>query len=158
MSESFVEFGDRKGAANAASKLTDEQVQEIRALLRTGAVQASIAKAYGVTPALVSLLKHKRIWAHLPDAGIEAPSVDGVYTTSNESKRKWHLERLEAGTHLMQKLMPRDVRRIRQRLADGEQQSNVARSYGVSRSLINHIKHNVAWQWLGDSEEKVECS
>ena len=150
MGKSIVEFGDRKGAANSASKLTDEQVQEIRALLRAGVLQASIAEAYGVTASLVSLLKHKRIWEHLPDADIEAPSVEGLRTANNEGKRQWHLDRLQAGTHLMQKLMPHDVRHIRKRLADGEPQSDVAKAYGVSRSLIHHIKHNIAWQWLDD--------
>ena len=153
MGKSIVEFEDRKGAANSASKLTDTEVQEIRALLKTNVSQASIAKVYGVTPALVSLLKHKRIWGHLPEVEVEAPVKEGLCAVRNASKRQWHLDKLREGTHSRQKLMPRDIRRIRERLATGEVQSDVAKSYGVSRSLITHIKSGVSWQWLEEDKE-----
>ena len=46
-----------KGERNASAKLSDREVVEIRAKIAAGAVQSHIAREYGVTPALISLIK-----------------------------------------------------------------------------------------------------
>jgi hypothetical protein len=53
----------RKGENNGRSKLTDEQVYEIRAM---SGMQRDIAIRYGVRRNLVGLIKRRKIWRHLP--------------------------------------------------------------------------------------------
>jgi hypothetical protein len=52
------------GESHASSKLTDAQVLEIRSL-RGQLTNKLIAKRFGVSPALISLIQHRRIWQHL---------------------------------------------------------------------------------------------
>ena len=50
------------GETNFSSKLTAVDVKDIRDKLHLGMTQASIAKAYGVTQATISLIKRERTW------------------------------------------------------------------------------------------------
>lgn len=55
-----------RGENNHWSKLTEKEVKHIRKLLDKGIYsQAAIAKAYGVTSQLISLINLKKIWIHL---------------------------------------------------------------------------------------------
>ena len=56
---------DARGELNPNSKLTDDEVRQIRALLKMGAVQSGVATFYGVTAALISRIKGGARWAHL---------------------------------------------------------------------------------------------
>jgi hypothetical protein len=53
----------RPGEANPAAKLTEAQVLAIRADTRP---QRAIAKDYRITQAMVSLIKRREKWTHLP--------------------------------------------------------------------------------------------
>ena len=53
----------QKGAANSGAKLSDDQVIAIRGDTRA---QAEIGKDYGITQSLVSYIKSRRLWGHLP--------------------------------------------------------------------------------------------
>lgn len=46
------------------------------------------------------------------------------------------------------KLRESDVRTIRNRLATGERQVDIAKSYNVSKTTINRISKNKDWAWL----------
>lgn len=49
----------------AKSKLTLEQVREIKSLLKKKIKQSYIAKSYNVSEALISLIKHNKIWPEI---------------------------------------------------------------------------------------------
>jgi hypothetical protein len=56
-------LGRRKaGAANSQAKLTDEQVREIRASTSRGTL---LAKRYGISACLVSLIRNRKAWTHI---------------------------------------------------------------------------------------------
>lgn len=54
------------GARNGQSKLTDEQVVEIRRLIAQRVSQTLIAERFGIEQSLVSQIKRGRAWRHLP--------------------------------------------------------------------------------------------
>jgi hypothetical protein len=54
---------DGRGTKNSQAKLTDERVIAIRADTRK---LGEIAKAYGVSESLVSMIRTHTIWRHLP--------------------------------------------------------------------------------------------
>lgn len=56
----------RVGVLNAASKLTDQQVLEIKIAIRDrSAKQKDLALKYGVTPTLITAIKQGRVWTHI---------------------------------------------------------------------------------------------
>lgn len=58
-------FG-RKGEQSPASKLTEEQVIEIRGLIEKGVLgQRTIAKRFGICQMTVSLIGRRKIWSHI---------------------------------------------------------------------------------------------
>ena len=52
-----------KGSAHSVSKLTEQQILEIRNIININ--QTEIAKLYGVSKALISLIKNNKIWRHI---------------------------------------------------------------------------------------------
>lgn len=54
-----------KGEANPASKLTKEQVLSIREKYASGCKQIPLAKEFGVTQALISLIVRRQKWADI---------------------------------------------------------------------------------------------
>ena len=57
--------GERKGEANGRAKLTQEQVQEIRAL-RGKLSGVDLAQRYGVGPTIISDIQRGKKWQHVP--------------------------------------------------------------------------------------------
>jgi hypothetical protein len=55
-----------KGITNGNAKLTELDVIEIRRLLAQPITQKSIADKFGVDPKLITLIKRREIWRHLP--------------------------------------------------------------------------------------------
>lgn len=55
----------RSGEANGMSKLSDNQVREIRLIATLGYSGRQIAKYYGVTPTMISRLLLRRTYAHI---------------------------------------------------------------------------------------------
>jgi hypothetical protein len=54
-----------KGERNGSSKLTTDQVQEIRQRLAVGENSSALGRGFGVTHKAISFIKHKRNWAWL---------------------------------------------------------------------------------------------
>ena len=55
-----------KGSKNGKSKLTENQVLEIRRLYSTGEyTQRALGKIFGVTPQLIELIINRKIWRHI---------------------------------------------------------------------------------------------
>lgn len=44
------------------TKLSEDKVREIRKLLKEGVKNKTLAEEYGVTPSVISLIKHNKIW------------------------------------------------------------------------------------------------
>lgn len=57
-----------RGERNGASKLTAEQVQEIKLRRAAGETQMTIAKSYGVSESLISVIELGKGWKHVPAA------------------------------------------------------------------------------------------
>lgn len=55
-----------RGERNAQSRLTTQQVYEIRTLLASDTKGTCIAQQFYISPALVSAIKYKTRWAYLP--------------------------------------------------------------------------------------------
>lgn len=55
---------DRSGSKNGRSKLTEDQVREIRS--RDGSAK-SIAAQYGVSKSLVGMIRARQVWTHVAD-------------------------------------------------------------------------------------------
>jgi hypothetical protein len=53
---------DRRGASNTHSKLTDDQVLEIKSSALSG---VELANRYNVSPATISMIKNGKIWTHI---------------------------------------------------------------------------------------------
>jgi hypothetical protein len=60
----FSHTNRRRGSQNGSSKLTEEQVREIRSRASAES-QRSLAREFGVSNATVSLVVRRRIWTHL---------------------------------------------------------------------------------------------
>lgn len=61
-------FGPKNvGSANGHAKLTESDVSKIKAALTNNArgVAAALARQYGITPSIVSMIKTGRIWGHV---------------------------------------------------------------------------------------------
>lgn len=54
-----------RGSARANSKLTEEDIPEIRRLLGEGLSFVKIAKRYGVASSLIGRIKYGKAWAHV---------------------------------------------------------------------------------------------
>lgn len=52
----------RRGEANGASKLSDDDVREIRASTET---QHQLAHRYSISQSVISDIRRRRIWAHV---------------------------------------------------------------------------------------------
>lgn len=53
------------GSASGMSKLTEDDVREIRRLLRQGLSQAAVGERYGVTQATISSIYLRKTWQHV---------------------------------------------------------------------------------------------
>jgi hypothetical protein len=57
--------GGLKGEQIGNSKLSEAQVMNIRRRISSGDTGLMLAEAYGVTPALISSIKKRKIWRHI---------------------------------------------------------------------------------------------
>lgn len=53
------------GSANATSKLTEHQVEQIKALLKNNSTLKEIGAQFGVSLSTISLIKTRRTWRHV---------------------------------------------------------------------------------------------
>lgn len=57
----------RRGVNNAAARLTDDQVIEIRQRYADGDTQVALATAYAVSQPLISQIVRRKVWTHLKE-------------------------------------------------------------------------------------------
>lgn len=114
----------RRGERGTASRLTEEQVQQIREEYRPGN-GVVLAARYNVTPSAICLIVKGRNWHH---------SVDNYIKPSPKGE-----------THCNAKLTQVQVDQIRCDYQYG-MASKMARQYGVSNVTILNIIHRKVWR------------
>lgn len=111
-----------KGADNAASKLTAEQIGRILADPR---LHREIALEFGIHRAQVSIIKRGKTWKHL------SGTLDPRTTRGSR-----------VGTSKLTELQIPVIR------VDTRPTKDIAAQYGVSTKTINQIKARSRWRWL----------
>lgn len=56
---------DRRGERNNNSRLTEDQVREIRNHPRTGKFREALSQRYGVSVETITAIRCRKIWRHL---------------------------------------------------------------------------------------------
>ena len=62
----LISFAHR-GSKNNSAKLTEEQVKEIKTMLKCGTSGRDVSKLFGVTEAMISRIKLGKAWLHVKD-------------------------------------------------------------------------------------------
>ena len=122
------------GEAITSSKLTAAQVAIVRQWIASGASQCAVAEHFGVGQPTIHAIVTGRTWRHIqaPTSSVNCP--DSV---------RPRIARGEAAGSAV--LTTEAVRTIRAAVAGGETRKDVARRYGVSRSLVSMIVARRRW-------------
>ena len=110
----------RRGVSD---KVTPDMVREILASEERG---VDLADKFGITPQMVSNIRHRRMWAHIEGDVAKAFSRRG------------------AGNHNTN-LTAEDIRAIR---ASNEKGVRLAERYGISRSTLSSIRLRRTWKHI----------
>ena len=114
----------RMAAANGGNALDAEDVRRVIAALETGRTGRSIAEEFGISPSMVSAIKHGRAWAAVdPDLPVRLT------------------ERPQRGKALAES----QVAEIKRQLLDGRSSRKIAEQFGVSASTVAAIAHGRTW-------------
>lgn len=120
------------GETNPWSKLTDQQVVQMRRDYITGRSKAEIAAANGMTITAVGDVLLGRSWKHL--LGVNgAPSLAELKAYGKISRK--------SNSKITQKVAA-DIRR---RLAAGEMGKDLAVEYGIHKATVSEIRHRKIW-------------
>ncbi len=114
----------RMAAVSSAPVLDAPTARLIMAALEAGRPGREIAEEFGVSPSMVSAIKHGHAWADL-DPDLPA--------------------RLSSGPRSGKVLDAAAVARIKRRLAEGQSSRKVAAEFGVSASTIQAISRGKTW-------------
>lgn len=117
--------GTGVGEHNHKSRLTEEQVLEMRRLGAQGVRNVDLAPMFDVDVVTVSHVLVGRTWRHLPGA-IGAKTRRGA-------------------SHCAAKLTPEDVREIRALVAQGALTRGVGMRYGIHQASVSRIVHHRHW-------------
>lgn len=122
------------GERHGNSKLTTENVIEIRKMLKQKIIQREIARKFNVDFMVISDIKHNRIWQHVEEEKI---------TEADNLRMKGGLE---GSRHKDAKLNEEKVREIKRLLKMGVRQSRIAKDFGVSSTQICYIDSGKNWK------------
>jgi len=114
----------RMQAVSTAAVLDAESAQRVMAELEAGRSGQSIAEEFGISPSMVSAIKHGQAWSSLDP---ELPS------------------RLAKKPQKGKALTATQVAEMKQRLAAGQSSRKVAAEYGVSASTVLAIARGKTW-------------
>lgn len=121
-----------QGSNSSSAKLNESIVYEIKDLISRKVPLIDIAKQFEINEATISDIKNLKTWTHVihkNDNNLKDIVTDAFKGSRNPSS----------------KLDESDVRLIKIRITNGEQLSSIANDYGVSRTLIGHIKRGKLW-------------
>lgn len=117
--------GKRKGSEVHCAKLSEDDVVQIKTRLLAGLSRKSIASDYLVSIACIDMIAEGRTWKHVcPEISLS------------------HLR--------YQKLNPLMVAEIKQRIIQGESNSQIAKDYGVQSEQIRRIRKGERWKSVTD--------
>ena len=106
----------KRGLRHPSTRLTDEQVADLRRRWRAGETQWALAREVGVSHAYMSALVR----------GLERPDHEyGVHVPAARIEKR---------------ITDEEVREMRAQMASGVSQAEIARTYGVSQSYVAHVK------------------
>lgn len=57
-----------RGSLTGQAKLTEQQIPTIRRLLACGMAEREVASTYHVCQATINMIKHNKIWRHVPES------------------------------------------------------------------------------------------
>ena len=118
------ELRARMKAASTTSVLDAAGARGVMAALEAGRSGRSIAEEFGISPSMVSAIKHGQAWSSL-DPGLPA--------------------RLAQRPRRGKALSASQVAEIKQRLLAGQSSRKVAAEYGVSASAVQAISQGKTW-------------
>lgn len=114
----------RMAAVPAGTVLNADSARRVVAALEAGQSGRSIAGEFGISPSMVSAIKHGRAWSDLdpdlPDRLARAPRRGKALTASQ-------------------------VAEIKRRLLSGHSSRTVAKEFGVSASTVQAISRGKTW-------------
>jgi DNA-binding CsgD family transcriptional regulator len=113
-----------QAAGTAGAALDAEAARQVMAALEAGRGGRSIAREFGISPSMVSAIKHGRAWVELD------PELPG---------------RLAEKPRRGKALTARQVAQIKRRLADGASSRKIAAESGVSASTVLAIARGDTW-------------
>lgn len=125
-----------RGEQVSLSKLTEEQVLEIRALYDRGEQLAAIGRAYGITEATAGKVAKRQLWTHVGEGVPEDVPRAPVYVCRRGRP----------------KLTEDEVRTIRVLCDRGFMQKDIARLFGVGRNQIGQIGSRKSWVHLAEEQ------
>ena len=117
-------FGERVGN----SKLTNEQVIEIRRSVKAGETTVAVAGRYGVSPQNINDIVTGQTWKHLPI----------LQTTIGNPRGERN------GTSKLTEAMVIEIRR----LIGTMRNSDIGEKFGVSKETVQAISSGRNWGWL----------
>mgnify|MGYP002377073922 FL=1 len=122
-----------KGSRNGGGgKLTEEQVREIKTSKLN---QYQLARKYGVTQRVISLIMRGKLWSHIEGETYYVERENFLGENSPKAK-----------------LTDEKVRQIKLKLREGRSAASLAREYGVEDTAILRIKHNKTWKHIKISD------
>jgi group I intron endonuclease len=123
-----------KGSNHPLSKLNEEEVLQIKEMLKDGMSYLEIAKEFNVVEGTISTIKQGRSWKHVGD--------DVSYITYSKIK--------------ISKLTEVEVKEIKSLLKEGTMtQKEIGTMYNVDDVTICHIYTGVAWKDVGEDMSKI---
>jgi hypothetical protein len=122
-----------RGSSIGCSKLTEDQVVEIRKLAREGVFLKEIARRFSVADISIARIVRRKTWGHLSD-NKEIPDISRVTGTK----------------HPNSKITPEIVREIRKMNSQNDSQQTIADKFKISQTTVWAILHNKTWSHVKD--------
>jgi DNA invertase Pin-like site-specific DNA recombinase len=130
--------GDQYGENNPNMKLTEKQVQDIRALGAQGVMHEKIAGIFGVRRETVGkILRNERWQTELQAEVMRQYDIRNGY-------RKWRTGESNPNN----KLSEEQIREIRKLAAEGMVQRRIAEKFGIGPMQVSRIVNGKRWGWL----------
>ena len=110
------------GSERVNAVLDEDSVFDIKIALSQGISNQELATLYSVSSGTISEIRIGNTWKHVPGPVLS-----------------------RSGPNPIKKLSPADIPIIRRRIAAGEGDSVICKSYGVARGTISQIRHGKTW-------------
>jgi DNA-binding NarL/FixJ family response regulator len=120
----------RMDAASTVAVLDAVAAQQVMAALEAGRSGRAIAEEFGISPSMVSAIKHGRAWSALdPDLPARLAGQPGQGKALSASQ----------------------VAEVKQRLLEGRSSRKIAAEFGVSASTVQAISRGKTWAQVAPS-------